>query len=251
MNNIKYKIIDGSNNDYNLEIGDIINLIKNNPQTDFFKITNEITQKINNKLVLNTQFICHRINTTDQLINIHNQLGIELDIRDDHISNNLILSHDPFVPGEYLEKYLEQYNHNTLILNIKSERVEIECLKLLQKYNIQNFFFLDSSFPMIYLLYNKYNCSDNACRFSEFENINTFLDNSYIYSTVWVDCFTKFPLNKEMFELIKKENKKICIVSPELQKQSEKIQKYREYIITNNIIPDMICTKHENIINWI
>lgn len=248
---MKYKIIDDFNNYYNLEIGDIINLIKNNPEKVFFKIINQTNHKINTKLVLNTRFICHRINTTDKLINIHNQFGIELDVRDDHKSNKLILSHDPFVHGEYLEEYLKQYNHNTLILNIKSERVEIECLRLLKKYDIENFFFLDSSFPMIYLLCNKYNCRDNACRFSEFENINVFLDNKEMFSTLWIDCFTKFPLNNEIFDLIKIEHKKICVVSPELQKQPEKIQEYRDYIIKNNIMPDMICTKHENIINWI
>uniref|UniRef100_A0AB39JFX2 Uncharacterized protein n=1 Tax=Florenciella sp. virus SA2 TaxID=3240092 RepID=A0AB39JFX2_9VIRU len=248
---MKYKITDNFNNHYNLEIGDIINLIKNNPEKVFFKIINQSNHKINSKLVLNTRFICHRINTIDKLINIDNQFGIELDVRDDHKSNKLILSHDPFVHGEYLEEYLKQYNHNTLILNIKSERVEIECLQLLKKYNIENFFFLDSSFPMIYLLYNKYNCSDSACRFSEFENINVFLDNKKMFSTLWIDCFTKFPLNNEIFDLIKNEHKKICIVSPELQKQPEKIQEYRDYIITNNIIPDMICTKYENIIKWI
>ena len=69
-----------------------------------------------------------------------------------------------------------------------------------------------------------------------------------MYSTIWVDCFIKFPLNKENYELIKNENKQICIVSPELQKQPEKIIEYRNYIIFNNIIPVMICCKSYNII---
>ena len=50
---------------------------------------------------------------------------------------------------------------------------------------------------------------------------------------------------------IKKENKKMCIVSPELQKQHGKIENYRNYMIKNDIIPDMICYKSYNIINWI
>ena len=70
-----------------------------------------------------------------------------------------------------------------------------------------------------------------------------------MYKYLWIDCFTKFPLNKENYQLIKNENKKICIVSPELQKQHEKIEEYRNYIIEHNIIPDMICCKSYNIIN--
>jgi hypothetical protein len=141
--------------------------------------------------------------------------------------------------------------NNTLILNIKSERIELECLKLLEKYNINNYFFLDSSFPMIYLLNKTYNNNNIASRFSEYEPINHFLNCIDMYQYIWIDCFTKFPLNKENYELIKKENKKICIVSPELQKQPEKIENYRNYIIENNIIPHMICCKDYNIINWI
>ena len=249
---VLYKIYEEKNNkEYLLKIDEIINMIKNNKNNTFYKYIEDEKIKINNEIVLNTQFICHRINTVNELKKIDNKCGTEIDLRDDHKSDKLILSHDPFFNGEFFEDYLKEYNHNTLILNIKSERIEIECLKLLEKYKITNYFFLDSSFPMIYLLNKDFKNNNNACRFSEYENINNFLDNKDMYSTIWVDCFTKFPLNKENYELIKKENKKICIVSPELQKQPEKIDEYRKYIIENNIIPDMICCKNYNIINWI
>jgi len=138
-----------------------------------------------------------------------------------------------------------------MILNIKSERIELECLKLLEKYNIKKYFFLDSSFPMIYLLNNQYNDNNIACRISEYEPIESFLYNKDFYKYIWIDCFSKFPLNNEIYEIIKKENKKICIVSPELQKQPQKIKEYRDNIIKNNIIPNYICCKIYNIINWI
>lgn len=248
---MNYYIIDENNIIYNLKIQEIINLIKQTPLKKFFKFINNQQIEINNDIVCNIQFICHRINKLEELYKIDKQFGVELDIRDDHKSGKLILAHDPFVKGEYFEEYLKNYKNNTLILNIKSERVEVKCLKLLKKYNIKNYFFLDSSFPMIYLLNKNYQNNQNACRFSEFENLYFFLENKDMFSTVWVDCFTKFPLNKENYDLIKKENKKICIVSPELQKQPEKIQEYRNYIIENNIIPDMICTKGHNIYQWI
>ena len=248
---LKYKIIDEQNIFYELEIQEIINLIKKNPLKKYFKFLNNQQIEIYNDFVCNTQFICHRINKLEELHKIDKQFGVELDIRDDHKSGKLILAHDPFVNGEYFEDYLQNYKHNTLILNIKSERIELDCLKLLEKYNIKNYFFLDSSFPMIYLLNKNYHNNQNACRYSEFENLHFFLENKDMFSTIWVDCFTKFPLNKENYGLIKKENKKICIVSPELQKQPDKIEIYRNYMIENDIIPTMICTKIYHIIDWI
>ena len=164
-----YRIYEKENDkEYKLEIGDIINLIKKNKNNNFYKFINNKKIKINNEIVLNTQFICHRINTIEELNNIDNQFGVELDLRDDHKSGKLILAHDPFLNGEYFQDYLKNYKHNTLILNIKSERIEIECLKLLEKHNIENYFFLDSSFPLIYLLNKTYNNNKIACRFSEF-----------------------------------------------------------------------------------
>ena len=236
---------------YELTISEIIDLIKKNKENTFYKFIENNKLKINNTIILKTEFICHRINTIDELKNIDKIFGVEIDLRDDHKSGKIILAHDPFVNGEYFEDYLKEYNHNTLILNIKSERIELETLKLLDKYNVTNYFFLDSSFPMIYLLNKDYKNNNNACRFSEYELIDNFINCKNMFSTVWVDCFTKFPLNKENYELIKDENKKICIVSPELQKQPEKIENYRNIIINENIIPDMICCKVYNIINWI
>ena len=131
---------------------EIINLIKNNINKKYYKIKKDEKNIINNKLTINTQFICHRINNLKELQNINVNFGVELDLRDDHKSNKIILAHDPFVEGEEFEKYLKSYNHNTLILNIKSERIELQCLRLLSEYNITNYFFLDSSFPMINLL---------------------------------------------------------------------------------------------------
>jgi hypothetical protein len=248
---MNYKIIDENNIIYNLKIEEIIHLIKKDSTKKFYKLIDSKKIEINNKIVCEIQFICHRINTFKELNKIDKQFGIEIDIRDDHKSGKLILAHDPFLEGESFEEYLKNYKNNRLILNIKSERVELECLNLLEKYNIQNYFFLDSSFPMIYLLNKEYKNNHIVCRFSEYENINFFLDNKDMFSTIWVDCFTKFPLNKEIYQLVKKENKKICIVSPELQKQPKKIEIYRSYIIENNIFPDMICTKEYNIYKWI
>ena len=234
-----------------LPIIDIINLIKNNPDEEYYKIINNNKIKIKNEVVCNTKFICHRINTLNELNNINISFGIELDIRDDHKSGKLILAHDPFVDGELFDKYLENYNHNTLILNIKSERVELECLKLMEKYNITNYFFLDSSFPMINLLNKKYSNNKIASRYSEYECLEFTENIKDLIQWIWVDCFNFLPLNSNIYNRIKLLDKKICIVSPELQGQKEKISLYRQQLIDNNIIPDAICCKEYNIYEWI
>jgi len=235
----------------NLTIKEIIDIIKQNPKKKYFKIINDEEIEINNILVCNTTFICHRINKLEELKKIDVNFGVELDIRDDHKTGKLILAHDPFMDGENFENYLQNYSHNTLILNIKSERVELECLKLLEKYNINNYFFLDSSFPMINLLNKKFNNNNIASRYSEYECLEFTENIKDLITWLWIDCFTILPLNNKIHERIKLLKKKICIVSPELQGQKEKIFIYRKQLLDNDILPDAICCKEYNIYEWI
>ena len=97
------------------------------------------------------EYIAHRINTVAMLCDLPQEYGVEIDLRDD-LEGKIYISHDPYVSGEYFEDYLKEYKHGTMILNIKSERIELQALQLLKKYGIQKYFFLDSSFPMMYLL---------------------------------------------------------------------------------------------------
>lgn len=194
-------------------------------------------------------FFTHRINTTTQLSTIDTKYGVELDLRD--YGDQLVLEHDPFTGGQLFEDYLKEYKHSGIILNIKSERVEEKVLELLKKYNITNYFFLDSSFPMIYQLNKKYNEQNIAIRFSEFEPIEATLKVSNMVKWVWIDCFTKFPLTPETYKQIKEAGLKICIVSPELQEHStDMIIEIKEEIKKNNYEIDAICCKEYNIKLW-
>ena len=193
-------------------------------------------------------FCCHRINTVQELKNISNEYGIEVDLRDD-LSGNIYMAHDPFKKGELFDNFLKQYHHSFIILNIKSERIEYKILEILKKYNINNYFFLDSSFPMIYKLSTE-GIKNIAIRFSEIEGLDTILAMKDKINWIWIDCFTKNPLNKETYKILKAAGYKLCFVSPELQNQSDKIEEYKNYFIKNNIILDMICTKHYNIDKW-
>jgi hypothetical protein len=196
----------------------------------------------------NTLFICHRINKSEELSNVKIDQGIELDLRDN--DKSIFLSHDPFNTGEDFEQILKKYNKNLIILNIKSERIEYKILELLQKYNIQEYFFLDSSFPMIYQL-NKIGEKNIAVRFSEFESIESVEAVKDMVKWVWVDCFTHFPLTREIYNKIKKCNLKICLVSPELQGHNiEMIYEFKKIIKENNFHIDAICTKHYSVELW-
>jgi len=193
------------------------------------------------------EFIAHRINTIEELKNVPKEYGVEIDLRD--FGDRLILQHDPFKDGEDFEEYLKHYNHGIMILNIKSERIEYRVLELIEKYNVEKYFFLDSSFPMIYTLSKEGN-KNIALRFSEFEGIDTILNLKGKVEWIWVDCFTLLPINYEIFTLLKENGFKICLVSPELQGQDEKVESYKKYLSDNNIVFDSICTKLYNISRW-
>ena len=198
-------------------------------------------------------YINHRINKSEELENINFNYGVELDLRDKN--KEIILAHDPFGEGENFEDYLKKYdqrklNKNLMILNIKSERIEYKVLELIKKYNIENYFFLDSSFPMIYQL-NKIGEKNIAIRFSEFESIDSVDLVKNMVKWVWVDCFTHFPLDLKTYKKIKEFGLKICIVSPELQGyNTEKIKEFNDIIKQNSFEIDAICTKHYNIKLW-
>lgn len=192
-------------------------------------------------------FIAHRINTIEELIKLPHHVGVELDLRD--IGDDLVLVHEPFSTGQKFEDYLKHYRHGLMILNIKSERIELRVLELLKKYNIQKYFFLDSSFPMIFLL-SKQGEHKIAMRFSEFEGLDSIFAMHGKVEWVWVDCFTQLPINKQNYALLKRLGYKLCLVSPELQGRDQDIEAYRDYLMREGIVFDAICTKSYNINRW-
>jgi len=189
------------------------------------------------------EIIFHRINSIKELELIPFNAGVEIDIRD--YKDQLILQHDPFLDGELLETFLEKYGqrNGNLILNIKSERIEIRILDLLKKYKIENYFFLDSSFPMIINLINNYGEKKIALRYSEFEKEDTILGFAGKLEWIWIDCFSKIPGTPEIYTNFRKLGFKLCFVSPELQGQSDKLREYKDYFYNNNIYLDAVCTK--------
>lgn len=195
-----------------------------------------------------TEYIAHRINTIEELVQLPTEYGVELDLRDD-LNGRIYISHNPFESGQDFEAYCKAYRHGTMILNIKSERIEHEVLALMEKYQIKKYFFLDSSFPMIKLLTDM-GVKDVALRFSELEGLDTIRNMAGRAEWVWVDCFTKVPIDKVSYQELKTLGYKLCFVSPELEGQEEKLSEYKAYLNEQGIVFDAICTKSYHIKDW-
>ena len=95
------------------------------------------------------EIIIHRVNSIKELKQTKLQYGTEIDIR--ACGSELILNHEPFLSGEKLEDYLDEYQHGTLILNIKEAGIEDDVLGLVRKRpQIKSFFLLDVEFPYLF-----------------------------------------------------------------------------------------------------
>ena len=190
--------------------------------------------------------ILHRVNTIEMLKKTPANLGVEIDIRSN--GNVLYLHHDPFIKGELFQEWIKYFKHGTIILNVKEEGLEDTILKLMQKYNIDDYFFLDQSFPFLRKT-SKEGESRCAVRVSEYENIDTALSLKGMVDWVWVDCFTTFPLNLEGFKKLKAAGFKLCFVSPELQGYTDYsyVKQFRNRIDLLGIKGDAVCTKYPDL----
>lgn len=191
-------------------------------------------------------FTAHRINSIKELKKIPSKYGIEIDLRDK--LDRIIISHNPFDKGQNLEKFLDFFNHKFIILNIKSEGIEEKVIKILKQKKINNFFFLDTSFPFI-IKYSKYLTNKFAIRVSDYESYKTVLKLKKKFKWIWLDCFEKFDISINVLKKIKKKGYKICLVSPNLH--NRKISKndliFFKNLKKNGIKVDMVCDKIRNI----
>lgn len=186
--------------------------------------------------------IRHRRNTRAELEQTPRQYGIEIDIRSQ--GNDLILHHDAFVPGERFVDWLESFRHGTLILNVKEEGLEDRLLSIIEERRIEDFFFLDQSFPFLIKTARRRE-SRCAVRISEFEAIDTCLSLAGMVDWVWVDCFTKFPLTTTDARRLTEAGFKLCLVSPELQGRMapEEVATMRALLAEREIQAHAVCTK--------
>lgn len=190
--------------------------------------------------------VSHRRNTIAQLNETPTEFGIELDIRSR--GQDLIVHHDAFVEGERFDDWLAHYRHRLLILNVKEEGLEDALLERMARAGISDFFFLDQSFPFLVRTANR---GERRCavRVSEFESIDTALTLAGRIDWVWVDCFTRFPLDTSDAERLRDAGFRLCLVSPELQGRTNPaaISAMRNEVAAKNIRIDAVCTKQPDL----
>lgn len=188
------------------------------------------------------KFIVHRRNTLSQLKETDSCYGVEVDIRSR--GNELIIHHDPFVPGESFEDWIDAYDHGTLILNVKEEGLEARLIALMAQKNIEDYFFLDQSFPFL-IKWSTAGEQRCAVRVSEFESVDTALSLAGKVKWVWVDCFYHFPLSASDAKRLKNAGFKLCLVSPELQGRDPEIEipQLVRLLKERNIDAEAVCTK--------
>lgn len=195
------------------------------------------------------QFIAHRRNTAAELAGTPREYGVEIDLRS--IGARLVLQHDPYLDGEDFETWLGDFRHGTLILNVKEEGLETRLGALMAQHGIQDFFFLDQSFPFL-LKSAKAGERRCAARVSEYESLHTVLALAGLIDWVWVDCFSRFPLERAELGALHQAGFRTCLVSPELQgrRDPEEIRALARQFAAWNLAPSAVCTKLDFIPVW-
>lgn len=188
------------------------------------------------------RIIRHRRNTIEELEATATTWGIEVDIRSQ--GDRLVIHHDPFVSGEDFEAWLAHYRHGLLILNVKEEGLEDRLIGLMAQHAIADYFFLDQSFPFLIRTARR---GERRCavRVSEYEGVDTALGLAGMIDWVWVDCFTRFPLDKHDADRLHDAGFRLCLVSPELQGRADPAETMamRELLAARDIRADAVCTK--------
>lgn len=178
----------------------------------------------------------HRVNTLEKLRATPIHCGVEIDIRPR--GRKLILHHDPYDDGPELDTFLREYKHRLLILNIKSEGIEKDVLKLVHAHNIKEYFLLDVTPPFMFKLIAQGE-SNLAVRYSEFESIETCRALIGKVTWVFVDNLTRLPI--EGFTELQA-HFKLCVVSPELLGRHAEVPQTKETLAQFGV--DAILTDH-------
>lgn len=195
------------------------------------------------------RLIAHRRNTLAELLETPDIHGIEVDIRSH--GHRLIIHHEPFHDGEPFDSWIAAYRHGTLILNVKEEGLEERLLHEMKARGLDDFFFLDQSFPFLLKTAKK---GERRCavRVSEFESLDTALALAKLVDWVWVDCFSRFPLNREGWSRLKDAGFRLCLVSPDLvgRVSESEILSLRTMFAQWGVEPDAVCAKLHMIPVW-
>jgi hypothetical protein len=169
--------------------------------------------------------------------------GTETDIRD--YCGELVISHDMahskcMLFNYFLEIYSSYSKSLPLALNIKADGLQDKLLTALNNYKITNYFVFDMSVPDG-LGYLKSGLK-TFTRQSEFEPTPSFYEAAH---GVWLDEFDGHWINQTIILNHLRQQKMVCIVSPELHKRPNE-NEWMDYKKINDELIDkenlMICT---------
>lgn len=180
--------------------------------------------------------IWHRVNTIEHLKSININDGVEIDVRS--IKGVPYLSHFIDEDGVDFEEWLKYYNlKGTLVINVKEEGLEMIIIKLLEKYNITNYMFLDEPFWYLLNSSRKLNNKNFAIRVSKFESVETALKSRELSDWVWYDYFDNY-INTDDIKKLIDAGFKVIMPAPELVNSNVS---YIEELEKNNINIYAIC----------
>lgn len=198
-------------------------------------------------------FIGHQINHLDTTISADTFAradGIEFDLRSS--GSDIFVIHNPGEEGQNFNDFVKFLHPEKLyIINIKTEGIEEKVLEILQNTKIHNFFLLNCSIPMIVHL-GKKGEKRLACRYSEYESLDSVMKMADFVSWVWIDCFNTLPLTRHAAYHMRSAGLRLCLLSPELQGHPIPltIESYRKQLEENSIQVDAVCSKLPNRSFW-
>jgi hypothetical protein len=191
------------------------------------------------------EIVIHRANKVQSLKEIPKKYGCEIDIRAQ--GSKLILHHDPFANGDFLDDYLDVYQHGLLVLNIKEAGIESDVLKAVRSRGINKHFLLDVEFPYIYRA-SRAGERAIAIRYSEDEPIELVNNYAAMVDWVWIDTNTILPLNPEIVHQLK--GMSTCLVCPERWGRPGDILVYRQQMKALDFMPTAVMTHIDLVHKW-
>ena len=188
--------------------------------------------------------IAHMVNVLEELEKVPKEYGVEIDLRSCS-DMGIILSHDKIEQGKTyltLDHFLQNYDHNFIIANIKESGIEIEVINKIKNLLII-FFYWTSSFLIISS--NKKYKENLSIRYSEYESIETVKKLKDYVNWVWIDTFSKLPvLDKDLSYF------KSCLVSPCRWGRQEDIAIYKEVLNSQNFNLDAVMAELNMLDSW-
>lgn len=175
-------------------------------------------------------YLRHRVNHSEELKFLAPEWGAEIDVRSAP-QERLQLSHDPWQEGEDLEHWLRAFKvarlRGPLAINTKEDGLEDRILRLLERYEIPDAFFVDTPAPTLIKWTQQKGKRCFAVRVSQYESAAAATAFRGKADWIWLDSFDGTPaVQPDVLRALGKDFK-ICLVSPELHGRPECVEDFK------------------------